>query len=104
MLELFGKIISIVQHSLESQETSITQIDPINWQLALLTQNPFPDTPPSRPEDTVWAGFPDLKKQLDTLFTEAFSSSQTQIILTRGVRGSGKTSGSVAKSSGNVIR
>jgi predicted DNA-binding transcriptional regulator AlpA len=76
MLELFGKIISIVQHSLESQETSITQIDPINWQLALLTQNPFPDTPPSRPEDTVWAGFPDLKKQLDTLFTEAFSSSR----------------------------
>jgi hypothetical protein len=61
MLELFGKIISIVQHSLESQETSMTQIDPINWQLALLTQNPFPDTPPSRPEDTVWAGFPDLK-------------------------------------------
>ena len=69
----------------------MTQTDPINWRLALLTQNPFLKTPPSRPEDAVWAGFPDLKKQLDAVFTEAFSSSRTQIILIRGEHGSGKT-------------
>ncbi len=69
----------------------MTQRDPINWKFALLTQNPFLKAPPSRPEDTVWAGFPDLKKQFDTVFTEAFTSSRTQIILVRGEHGSGKT-------------
>jgi hypothetical protein len=69
----------------------MTQIDPINWRLALLTQNPFPKNPPSHPEETIWAGFPDRKKHLDMVFTEAFSSSHTQIILIRGDYGSGKT-------------
>jgi hypothetical protein len=69
----------------------MTQTDPINWRLALLTQSPFLKTPPSRPEDAIWVGFPDLKKQLDTVFTEAFSSSRSQIILNRGEYGSGKT-------------
>ncbi len=62
-----------------------------DWKLALLKQNPFPNTPPTRPEDSVWAGFPDLRKQLDALFAEAVSTSRTQIVLNKGEYGSGKT-------------
>jgi hypothetical protein len=51
----------------------MTQTDPTNWRLALLTKNPFLKTPPSHPEEAIWTGFPDRKNQLDTLLAEAFS-------------------------------
>ena len=68
---------------------------PNDWGLALLKQDPFPNTPPRRPEDAVWAGFEELKDQLNRLFAEAFASSRTQIALCRGEYGSGKTHAAV---------
>ena len=62
-----------------------------DWSLALLRQNPFPDTPPRRPEEAVWAGFPQLKAQFEALFLEALCSPTTQVVLNRGDWGSGKT-------------
>jgi hypothetical protein len=67
----------------------------IDWKIVLLRENPFPNTPPTRPEDSVWAGFPDLKRQLDTLFAEAISTPRTQVALNRGEYGSGKTHAAV---------
>jgi hypothetical protein len=70
-------------------------IRPVNWKLALLKQNPFPDTPPRRPEDAVWAGLPRLKEQFDVLFGEALTTSTTQVVLNWGAFGSGKTHAAV---------
>src|SRR6266567_859585 len=69
----------------------MTDLHTIDWKRALLKQNPFPITPPIRPEDAVWAGFPGLRKQLEDLFAESLSTSRTQIVLNRGEYGSGKT-------------
>lgn len=69
----------------------MTEMHAINWKQALLQQNPFSITPQVRPEDTVWAGFPELRKQLGNLFAESLSTSRTQIVLNRGEYGSGKT-------------
>jgi hypothetical protein len=69
----------------------MTEMHSIDWRRVLLKQNPFPNTPPVRPEDAVWAGFPALRKQLDALFAESLSTSRTQIVLNRGEYGSGKT-------------
>ncbi len=69
----------------------MAELHPINWEFALLKQNPFPTTPPRRPEEAVWAGFAELKKQLDNLFVEALTTSRTQVVLNRGEYGSGKT-------------
>jgi len=63
----------------------------VNWKLALLRQNPFPGTPPKKPEDAVWAGLPRLKAQLEALFVEALTTSMTQVVLNWGAYGSGKT-------------
>lgn len=62
-----------------------------DWGRVLLKQNPFPNTPPLLPENAVWAGFKELKEQLNKLFVEALASSRTQIVLARGEYGSGKT-------------
>lgn len=64
---------------------------PHDWEFVLLRQNPFPNTPPRRPEDAVWAGFKELKEQLNRLFVEALASPRTQVVLGRGEYGSGKT-------------
>lgn len=69
----------------------MVNIYPNDWSLVLLKQNPFPNTPPRRPEDAVWAGFKDLKEQLNRLFIEALASPRTQVVLGRGAYGSGKT-------------
>lgn len=66
-------------------------IRPVNWKIALLRQNPFPDTPPRRPEEAVWAGLPRLKGQFEALFIEALTTSTTQVVLNWGAWGSGKT-------------
>ena len=57
----------------------------------MLKQDPFPGTPPRRPEDAVWAGFKGLRGELDRLFAEVLASSRTQVVLGRGKYGSGKT-------------
>ncbi|HEV2800358.1 MAG TPA: hypothetical protein VGW12_07670 [Pyrinomonadaceae bacterium] len=69
----------------------MTKLKPLNWNYALLTQNPFSITPPTRPEEAVWAGFDKLKAQLDNLFTRSFTTNTTQVVLNRGEYGSGKT-------------
>lgn len=69
----------------------MTKLKPLNWNYALLIQNPFSTTPPTRPEETVWAGFDKLKTQLDNLFTRALTTNATQVVLNRGEYGSGKT-------------
>ena len=69
----------------------MTEIYSPDWGLALLKQNPFPDTPPRRPEEAVWAGFPQLRSQFEALFVEALCTSATQVVLNRGDWGSGKT-------------
>ncbi len=69
----------------------MSELQPVNWTFALLRQNPFPTTPPRRPEEAVWAGFPRLKRQFDSLFMEALTTSRTQVVLNRGEYGSGKT-------------
>ncbi|RMH14046.1 MAG: hypothetical protein D6698_13205 [Gammaproteobacteria bacterium] len=69
----------------------MSKLQPVNWTFALLKQNPFPTTPPRHPEEAVWAGFTRLKKQFDSLFLEALTTSRTQVVLNRGEYGSGKT-------------
>ncbi len=69
----------------------MAELRSVNWEFALLKQNPFPTTPPRRPEEAVWAGFTELKNQLDSLFVEALTTSRTQVVLNRGEYGSGKT-------------
>jgi hypothetical protein len=69
----------------------MANVYPNDWGLVFLKQNPFPNTPPRRPEDAVWAGFKGLKEQLDNLFLEALASPRTQVVLGRGEYGSGKT-------------
>jgi len=64
-------------------------------QRILLKGDPFPSTPPSNPAEAVWAGFPDLKRQLDGLFVQALTSTRTQVVLNRGDYGSGKTHAAV---------
>jgi hypothetical protein len=62
-----------------------------DWSLGLLKQNPFPNAPPRRPEDAVWAAFEELRGRLDKLFVEALTFPRTQVVLGRGEYGSGKT-------------
>ncbi len=73
----------------------MNEFHPVNWDFIFLRQNPFPTTPPRRPEEAVWAGFQKLKKQLNILFTEALTTSRTQVVLNRGEYGSGKTHAAV---------
>ena len=68
---------------------------PVDWQLMLLNQNPFPNAPPRRPEEAIWAGFDRLRGQFENLFSEALTTSRTQVILNWGERGSGKTHSAV---------
>jgi len=69
----------------------MASIYPHDWEWIFLKQDPFPNTPPRRPEDAVWAGFQEVKGQLNELFVEALASPQTQVVLARGEYGSGKT-------------
>lgn len=69
----------------------MTEIRPVDWNLVLLTRNPFPITPPLRSEEAVWAGLERLKSQFEILFTEAITSSTSQVVLNWGAWGSGKT-------------
>ena len=73
----------------------MNEFHPVNWEFVFLKQNPFPTTPPRRPQEAVWAGFQQLRKQFNALFTEALTTSRTQVVLNRGEYGSGKTHAAV---------
>lgn len=63
----------------------------LDWNYAYLKHNPFADTPPRKPQEAVWAGLPQLKKQFETLFVQALATPATQVVLNWGAWGSGKT-------------
>ena len=67
----------------------------VDWNLVYLKENPFNVSPPTNPEDAVWAGMPELKRQFDEILSEALSSSVTQVVLNRGPIGGGKTHASL---------
>lgn len=67
----------------------------LDWNRVYLKHNPFSDTPPCQPKDAVWAGFPQLKEQFETLFVQALATSATQVVLNWGAWGSGKTHAAV---------
>lgn len=70
-------------------------IRPASWELVLLRQNPFPTVPPLQSEEAVWAGFGELKRQLEEILLEATATSRTQVVLNWGDLGSGKTHAAV---------
>jgi hypothetical protein len=63
----------------------------LSWNLLYLQDNPFLITPPDDPEEIIWAGMPELKKEIETKLAEARQSAATQAILNRGPFGGGKT-------------
>ena len=66
-----------------------------NWNLVFLKKNPFDLTPPTDPEQIVWAGMKQVKQQFDEIFEVALSDSTTQIVLNQGPWGGGKTHASL---------
>ena len=63
----------------------------IDWSLALLKNDPFPDVPPRNATETIWAGMSQLKTQFDELLIEAQTTAALQVVLNWGAYGSGKT-------------
>ena len=67
----------------------------VNWSLLFLNGNPFSITPPTNPENIVWAGMPKLKQRFNEIFQESAFSPATQVVLNRGHWGGGKTHASL---------
>lgn len=63
----------------------------IDWSRIYLREDPFLAEPPLDPQRVVWAGVSKLRKQLESVITEALSSARTQVVLNRGIIGAGKT-------------
>ncbi len=61
------------------------------WNDIYLKQNPFDLSPPTNPEQVIWAGMGQIKQQFNNIFQVAVSSSATQVVLNRGPYGGGKT-------------
>lgn len=66
-----------------------------DWNDIFLKQNPFDLSPPTNPEQTIWAGMEKIKQQFNDIFNVAASSSATQVVLNQGPYGGGKTHASV---------
>ena len=66
-----------------------------NWNLVFLKKNPFDLTPPTNPEQIVWAGMKRIKQRFDEIYEVAFSDSATQVVLNQGPYGGGKTHASL---------
>lgn len=62
-----------------------------NWQLLSLRNNPFSVFLSEDPKDVRWVGMYELKKQIEQKLLEAIQSTATQVILCRGLAGTGKT-------------
>lgn len=63
----------------------------LQWEKALLKQDPFLVEAPAQEFTTIWADSERLKDRLSTLISDFASSGVTQVILNRGSWGSGKT-------------
>ncbi len=63
----------------------------LDWQLLLLRNNPFSVFLSEDPEDMRWVGMYELKKQIEQKLLEAVQSTATQVVLCRGLAGTGKT-------------
>ena len=66
-------------------------IGKFDWNLVFLKKNPFDLTPPTEPEQIVWAGMKRVKQRFDEIFEVALSDSATQVVLNQGPWGGGKT-------------
>ena len=69
--------------------------DKFDWNLVFLKKSPFDLTPPTDPEQIVWAGMKQVKRRFDEIFEVAFSDSTTQVVLNQGPWGGGKTHASL---------
>ena len=69
----------------------MTNLHSVNWELAFLKEDSFPEVPPRDSQSAIWAGMSSLRKQLDELFTEAKTSPSSQVVLNWGAYGSGKS-------------
>lgn len=67
----------------------------IDWKKIGLSDNPFLLTPPESPDTAMWAGVAELKKQFESILSEAKGSALNQVILCRGPVGGGKTHASI---------
>lgn len=71
----------------------------IDWNLAGLRENPFTISPPTDPEQAIWAGMDVIKDDFKSVFQEAGVAAPTQVVLCRGPIGGGKTHASLFFSS-----
>ena len=70
-------------------------ISNFNWNLVFLKKNPFDLSPPTEPEQIVWAGMKQVKQRFDEIFEVVLSDSATQVVLNQGPWGGGKTHASL---------
>src|SRR5437870_8289670 len=63
----------------------------LDWHLLLLQDNPFSVSPPEAPKDVKWAGMHELKGQIEQKLLETTQVAATQVVLCRGLLGTGKT-------------
>ena len=75
----------------------------IDWNLVGLKENPFTISPPTDPEQAIWAGLNVIKDEFYSVFKEAKVSAPTQVVLCRGDFGGGKTHASLFFSSNKNI-
>ena len=75
----------------------------VDWNLAGLQENPFTISPPTDPEQAIWAALDVVKDEFDSVFKEAKVSAPTQVVLCRGAFGGGKTHASLFFSSDKNI-
>ena len=66
-----------------------------DWNTIFLQHNPFDLSPPTNPEQTIWAGIDKIKQHFNDIFDVAASSSAAQVVLNQGLYGVGKTHASV---------
>lgn len=69
-----------------------------------LKTNPFRLTPSMNPEEIVWAGFPDLKKQITTRIQYSMKIPNSSLVLNWGEYGSGKTHSALYFSNEKVLK
>lgn len=67
----------------------------VDWGLALLTQDPFPEVPPRSPDEAIWAGMKELKANIERHLAVGVTTAASQVILNWGPYGSGKTHAAV---------
>jgi len=63
----------------------------VNWEKALLRDNPFAGTPPKPGEEIIWAGMASQKKLIEDRIALSLSTSPYSLVLNWGPWGGGKT-------------